>query len=258
MFTTHSVDLRNEKRLSNCNFSHLIKNVPPKCVARVTCLCLQGTAVEAAVVQDAICRFKNIEQLELGELQVSESVIHCASGNLKKLKDLRLIKTEYINLHTIKIIARYLPNLECLHLPFSANVDDRVLKIIATRIRGLKRFSMRGCKHVTDEGLRLMLKCSGLQYIDVSYTKTMSYPTCVCIGQKDIFINKIMAPNTNLMESGLKLLKLRFEDRGLDPANCIVFQKQLLPYPGRRKLDFSMVFRRRATAFKENSGNDKV
>ena len=255
MFQVTEIDLVGEERFKAKNLSSYVKRLVLTDALNIKSVKLQGTLADSKSVTSLVCKCLNIEKMELGEMQVSEKLFIIAAEKLKCLKDLRITNTTFINRNTLGIIGKAFPKLEALHLDYSSNLDDNALRTISTYMGGLKSLSIRGCEAITDHVLQLLLhKCKPLEYLDVSFTRTMAYPTCVWISNYAKMLKKINVANTRIYNCGSNLLSLKFKERGLDPEKSIILCKNCTEYcPNSKCWNLKKMYEHARTHFEEPS-----
>ncbi len=203
-----------EGRLKNNNFLNYLSILEKSQLRRMTSLNLIGTKVKCKGIEKILPKLRSIEVLELGEGQVSKNLIKIASIFCSQLIEFKLFQTTFVNIHTIAFIAEHLLFLEHLYMPFSKNLDDRCLKLIARNMKRLRRISIRGCPNVSDEGLeRLIVGCRRLRFLDVSNTNMMAYTTCAKIGRTGLKLGMLVATDTRMSECGCQLISMKLEQR---------------------------------------------
>ena len=230
-YRIREIDLTGDRRLRGKNLYLYMRKLGIRTTNNIRLLALHGTLADSRDVEDVIDKCENIRILKLGEQQLSKRVIVSVSKKLLLLKELWVINACFINIHTIRVIAKFLKNIEGLFLPNSKRLDDKGLMVISQKMINLQRLSLRGCDSITDLGLQhVVLRCKSLEYLDVSMTRTMAYPTCIWIAKIARNLTKIVVSNTRIYNCGSRVLQMKFRERGLDPEKSVVLCKTCNEY----------------------------
>ena len=228
LYSKPDLDVEGDLRFYGLSLYNYVRKLDQNSALKIKVLSVIGTNVVARAICEIIDKCQNIEIMKLGQAQLSEELINKSSLVLRNLKELwieNIYFGEYnsTSYFMIKIIASSLLYLEGLFISYPRNLKENQVIDNVFKLKKLKRLGLRGCDCLSDTGIQqLILQCKQIEYLDVSNTKTMLYPTCVWLANTKTKLKTINVKNTRILARGVQILKLEFKKRGLDPEKSVI------------------------------------